>query len=70
MKLGMEQSNDIIREGDTGSLLTLKEVADMLEAQVDTVRAWADQNVLPSLRVGPRGDLRFRMEDVIAFLLT
>ena len=68
--MGMEQSNDIIREGDTGSLLTLKEVADMLEAQVDTVRAWADQNVLPSLRVGPRGDLRFRMEDVIAFLLT
>lgn len=68
--MGMEQSNDIIREGDTGSLLTLKEVADMLEAQVNTVRAWADQNVLPSLRVGPRGDLRFRMEDVIAFLLT
>lgn len=66
----MEQSKNIIREGDTGSLLTLKEVADMLEAQVDTVRAWADQNVLPSLRVGPRGDLRFRMEDVIAFLLT
>ncbi|MBU2535845.1 MAG: helix-turn-helix domain-containing protein [Chloroflexi bacterium] len=66
----MEQFSDIIREEDTSSLLTLEEVANMLEAHIDTIRVWADLNALPYLRMGPRGDLRFRMEDVIAFLLT
>jgi len=66
----MAQFNDIIREEDTSSLLTLEEVADMLQTDIDTIRIWVDKNVLPYLRIGHRGELRFRMEDVIAFLLT
>ena len=50
------------------SLLTVREVAAMLNIHVNTVRRWDDAGVLKALRIGPRGDRRFRREDVDALL--
>ena len=40
------------------------EVAHLVNVHVGTVRRWANQGILKSYRVGPRGDRRFIREDV------
>jgi excisionase family DNA binding protein len=50
------------------SVLTVREVAAMLNIHVNTVRRWDDLGVLKAIRIGPRGDRRFRREDVDALL--
>ena len=51
-------------------LLTVSEVAHLLNAHVNSVRYWADTGLLPCYRIGRRGDRRFRAEDVNAFLVS
>ena len=50
------------------SVLTVREVARFLNIHVNTVRRWSDLGILKGYRIGPRGDRRFRQEDVFAFL--
>ena len=50
------------------SVLTVREVAATLNVHVNTVRQWDDVGALKAFRIGPRGDRRFRREDVDAFL--
>jgi len=52
----------------TGALLTVGEVAGILQIHCNTVRRWSNLGILPSFRIGPRGDRRFRKEDVANFL--
>ncbi len=53
---------------DLGPLLTASEVAEMLHLHVNTVKRLGDRGELPFFRVCSRGDRRFRLEDVMAFL--
>ena len=53
---------------ETDSLLTTSEVATLLSIHINTVRRWTNLGVLPSFRVGPRGDRRFRKKDMFTFL--
>ena len=53
---------------DLGPLLTASEVAEMLHLHVNTVKRLGDRGELPFFRVCRRGDRRFRLEDVMAFL--
>lgn len=48
--------------------LTAAEVAKLLNVHVNTVRRWSNMGLLKSYRLGPRGDRRFRLEDVMAFV--
>ena len=48
-------------------ILTTGDVAQHLSVPPNTVRYWADKGVLASYRIGPRGDRRFRREDVDNF---
>lgn len=50
------------------TVLTVSEAAAMLNAHPNSVRRWADMGLLPSFRIGLRGDRRFRVED-IAYLV-
>ena len=52
----------------TSSTLTVREVAGLLNIQVNTVGRWSDLGVLKSCRIGPRGDRRFRREEILTFL--
>ena len=45
-------------------LLTIRQVADLLHIHANTVRRWSDLGVLKAWRVGPRGDRRYRIEDI------
>ena len=54
---------------EIGSMLTLREVGRLLHVHSNTLRRWSDQGIIKAYRIGPRGDRRFRAED-IAKLLT
>lgn len=49
-------------------MLTTSEVAVILNVHINTVRRWSSQGTLKSYQLGPRGDRRFRREDIDAFL--
>lgn len=49
------------------SMLTISEVAHILNVHINTVRRWSNQGVLKAYRIGSRGDRRFRQEDIDNF---
>jgi len=56
------------RRKRAGALLTTSEVARMLYVHVNTVKRWSNRGILKAYRIGPRGDRRFRREDIAGFL--
>ncbi len=50
-------------------LLKTSEVSYVLNIHVNTVRRWSDRGLLKVYRIGPRGDRRFKREDIDSFLL-
>jgi excisionase family DNA binding protein len=53
---------------DIKPMLTVKDVARYLNVHANTVRRWSDSNILKAYRITPRGDRRFRKEDIDRFL--
>ena len=53
---------------EIGQMMTASEVAAVLRLHVNTVKRLGDRGELPFFRVSKRGDRRFRVDDVIAFL--
>jgi len=50
------------------AILTAGEVASLLGVHINTVRRWSNTGILKVYRVGPRGDRKFRRQEVDAFL--
>lgn len=53
---------------ETTPMLTVKDVARLLNVHVNTVRRWSDSRIIKSYRITRRGDRRFRREDISNFL--
>lgn len=53
----------------TTSMLTVREVSQLLHVHTNTLRRWSDQGILKAYRIGPRGDRRFKPEDIAVLLL-
>lgn len=51
-----------------GKMLTVSEAARYMSVHPNSVRRWADMGLLPSYRIGSRGDRRFRADDLSVFL--
>ena len=51
------------------AMLTTREVAQLLNLHVNTVRRWSNQGILRTYRIGPRSDRRFKRQDIDNFLL-
>ena len=49
-------------------MLTISEVAHLLNVHINTVRRWSNQGIIRAYRIGPRGDRRFRKRDITGFL--
>jgi len=49
-------------------MLTTSEVAHFLNVHPNTVRQWANKELLHAYRLGPRRDRRFKREEVDSFL--
>lgn len=53
----------------TNSMLTVREVSQLLHVHTNTLRRWSDQGIVKAYRIGPRGDRRFKPEDIAVLLL-
>lgn len=51
------------------TMLTVREVSRLLHVHSNTLRRWTDQGVIKAYRIGPRGDRRFRPEDIALLLM-
>jgi excisionase family DNA binding protein len=51
------------------TMLTTRDVASLLNVDINTVRRWTNHGILKAYRVGPRRDRRFRQEDINLFLM-
>ncbi|MGD9129270.1 MAG: helix-turn-helix domain-containing protein [Candidatus Woesebacteria bacterium] len=52
-------------------LLTIKEAAELLKVNTETLRRWDNQGKLKAVRIGSRkgvGDRRYRQEDIKKYL--
>jgi len=49
-------------------MLTVNEVAYLLHVHPSTVRRWEKEGQLKSYRFGPKGVIRFKIEDVSNFI--
>ena len=47
-------------------ILTVKQVAELVQAKPSTIYAWAEQGILPSIKMA--GLLRFDEDEVIEFI--
>jgi hypothetical protein len=47
------------------SMLTATELASKLMVSASTVRRWSDLGLIKSYRIGPRGDRRFLINEVL-----
>jgi len=52
----------------TEPMLTTREVANLLNLHVNTVRRWSNKGILMAYRISPRGDMRFKQPDVDSLL--
>ena len=50
---------------DNTSMLKVSQVAPLLHVHVNTLRRWSDKGLLRTYRIGPRGDRRYKREDII-----
>ena len=57
------------RVGRDHPMLTVRDVASLLSVDINTVRRWTNKGILKAYRIGPRGDRRFRQEDIALFLI-
>ena len=51
------------------SMLTVREVSQLLHVHTNTLRRWSDTGIIKTYRIGPRGDRRFKPEDIAVLLL-
>jgi excisionase family DNA binding protein len=56
-------------EDTTKAMLTIREASRLLNVHSNTLRRWAEQGLVKAYRIGPRGDRRFRREDIAALLI-
>ncbi len=50
------------------NMLTIREVAHLLHVHPNTLRRWSDKGIIRVYRITPRGDRRFRRQDIARFL--
>jgi excisionase family DNA binding protein len=55
-------------KADLPKLLTLKQVCEILGVHANTLRDWDKKGIFKAVRIGQRGDRRYRKEDVMKLL--
>ena len=57
------------KEQKFSTLLSTGEVAAIFEVHPNTIRRWSEEGKLGVEKIGPRGDRKFRREDVAVYYL-
>ena len=58
----------MVGDKQSSDMLTVGDVALLLNVHVNTVRRWSNQGIIRAYRIGSRGDRRFRREDITRLL--
>lgn len=64
----MPDNNSKIVKENVPELLKLREVANMLKVSVWTLRKWDNNGRLKAVRIGTRGDRRYKKADVLKLI--
>lgn len=56
------------RSKELTSLLTLKQASELLNCHPNTLRAWDKSGYLKAIRIGKRGDRRYKKEQIMEVL--
>jgi len=59
---------DMIYGEKTDDMMTVREVARLLHVHPNTLRRWSNNGRLKAYRINPRGDRRFKREEIERFL--
>jgi excisionase family DNA binding protein len=54
--------------GQMDKMLTPREVAELLHVHTNTLKRWSDKGRIVAYRINPRGDRRYRLQDIDYFL--
>jgi len=55
-------------EEQINAMLTVREVARLLHVHPNTLRRWSNKGMIRAYRITPRGDRRFKREEIARFL--
>lgn len=64
MSLSLKEEYQVKHSDNSAPLLKCTEVSRILNVHINTVRRWSNQGTLTPYRIGPRGDRRFRPEQI------
>ena len=64
-----EQRQKKNQDRPISTMLTTSDVARIFNVHASTIRRWSKQGEIKSYHTGPRGELRFRREDVAVLYL-
>ena len=56
------------RSKELTNLLTLKQASELLNCHPNTLRAWDKSGYLKAIRIGKRGDRRYKKEQIMEVL--
>lgn len=63
-----QKVRDMVGHTEKDTMLTAGDVAHLLNVHINTLRRWSNKGIIRMYRIGPRGDRRFRREDIASFL--
>jgi excisionase family DNA binding protein len=59
---------DMANDEQMDDMLTVREVAELLHIHTNTLRRWSDKGIIVAYRINPRGDRRYRLQDIDCYL--
>ncbi len=62
------QDRSTQRDTKLPELLTLKEAAGLLHCHPNTLRNWDNKGILVAVRLGSRGDRRYRKQEILKLM--
>jgi excisionase family DNA binding protein len=68
MLIKEEMGKDMANEEHMDDMLTVREVAQLLHIHPNTLRRWSNKGRIKAYRITPRGDRRYKREEIARFL--
>jgi excisionase family DNA binding protein len=68
MLIKEEMGEDMASDEHMDDMLTVREVARLLHVHPNTLRRWSDKGRIVAYRINPRGDRRYRLQDIDSLL--